>query len=369
MKRIDNLFDKICNIQNIELADDYARKNKHNWGIVKHDRNRRKENLKLLENLRNGTYKTSEYSVFTIYEPKERVIYRLPYYPDRITHWAIMNVLEPVWTKIFIEHTYSCIKGRGIHKCVKDVKKALKNPDTQYCLKLDIKKFYPSIKHDILKQIIRKKIKDKRLLRLLDEIIDSADGVPIGNYLSQFFANLYLTYFDHWLLEDVKVKYYFRYADDIVILSDSKEKLHKYCELIKQYLHDNLQLEIKSNYQVFPVDIRGIDFVGYKFFHNYTLLRKRTKQKILRQARRHKKIDPSYFGWLKYCNSKHLLQKLEKLTDIHISNFNGEKKGKSWMRNKSPKIIGIQNRSTYKLLDVIYKCKPYQVKYENTKKN
>lgn len=133
-----------------------------------------------------GTYVTSKYKTFKIYEPKERIIFSLPYYPDRIIHHAIMNILEPIWVNIFIDNTYSCIKGRGIHKLAKDLKGDLQKDreNTKYCLKLDITKFYPSIDHDILKKIIRKKIKDKLLLVLLDSIIDSAEGVPIGNYLS-----------------------------------------------------------------------------------------------------------------------------------------------------------------------------------------
>lgn len=130
--------------------------------------------------------------------------------------------------KQFISTTYSCIKGRGIHKCLKDLKCALcKHPnETTYCLKFDIKKFYPSINHRILKRIIRRKIKDKTLLKILDEIIDSANGVPIGNYLSQYFANLYLTPFDRYCKSTLKCKFYYRYADDIVILSNDKQWLH-----------------------------------------------------------------------------------------------------------------------------------------------
>lgn len=113
---------------------------------------------------------------------------------------------------------------------------------------MDIKKFYPSVNHDILKAIIRKKIKDDDLLWLLDEIIDSADGVPIGNYLSQFFANLYMAYFDHWVKEELKVKYYYRYADDIVLLSDSKDQLRNWLLAIKVYLTNMLKLKLKDNY-------------------------------------------------------------------------------------------------------------------------
>ena len=126
------------------------------WGILKHDKHCEKENLKLAETLRNLTYKTSKYSTFKIYEPKERLIFRLPYYPDRITHHAIMNIMEGIWKRVFIKNTYSSIRGRGIHKCANDLYKDLQNnvQKTRYCLKLDVRKFYPSIDHDILYSII-----------------------------------------------------------------------------------------------------------------------------------------------------------------------------------------------------------------------
>lgn len=109
MKRFNGLHEKICNIENIELADKKARKDKKSrWGIIKHDKRKDAENIKLKIDLDNLSYKTSEYSKFKIYEPKERVIFRLPYYPDRIAHHAIMNIMEPIWTKIFIKNTYSC---------------------------------------------------------------------------------------------------------------------------------------------------------------------------------------------------------------------------------------------------------------------
>lgn len=170
--------------------------------------------------------------------------------------------MEPIWTKIFIKQTYSCIKDRGIHNVAYDLKAALvKHPnETLYCLKMDVKKFYPSIDHDILCDIIKRKIKDKNLLILLIGIIYSADGVPIGNYLSQFFADL--AYFDHWVKEELKCKFYFRYADDIVILSSDKDFLRRVLIAIKMYLKEVLNLRLKSNYQIFPVDDRGVDFVG-----------------------------------------------------------------------------------------------------------
>jgi retron-type reverse transcriptase len=228
MKRINNLFEKICSVDNLILADEKARKGKlRSYGVKKHDKNRESNILRLHEILLNGKYRTSKYTSFTVYEPKEREIYRLSYFPDRIVHHAIMNILEPIWINIFTADVYNCIKGRGIHSCLKKLKTTLRTnkDETRYCLKMDIKKFYPSIDHDILKTIIRKKIKDKHLLELLDEIIDSAIGVPIGNYLSQYFSNLYLAYFDHWLKEEKNINYYYRYCDDIVILGNNKEEL------------------------------------------------------------------------------------------------------------------------------------------------
>lgn len=380
MKRIGNIFDKICDIQNIELADDYARRGKNKkYGILKHDKNRTKENLQLQKSLQQLTYNTSKYSTFTVYEPKKRLIYRLPYYPDRITHWAIMNILEPIWTNIFIKQSYSCVKDRGIHNLLKDLKKVLTKDKegTKYCLKLDIVKFYPSIDHDILKQIIRRKIKDKRLLILLDNIINSTSGVPIGNYLSQFFANLYLTYFDHWLKEEVKVKYYFRYADDIVILSDSKDKLRQIFILVKLYLKHVLNLNVKHNYQVFPVNKRGIDFVGYVFHHSYIILRKSIKYKIKRLLYLYyqhkisfKKLKlklTAYFGWLKYCNSKHFLQYLYDITSIYFSNWCGIESNISKFYNKYIKIIETVKYNKYFKIHFIYHNKSYSIKSQNKK--
>ncbi len=314
MKRIGNLYQKIYSIENIIIADNIARKGKLKQpGVIQHDKNRSENIQKLHLMLKNKTYKTSEYKTFTIYEPKERIISKLSYYPDRITHHAIMNVLEPVFVSTFTTNTYSCIKKRGIHAAANAVKLALKDKEaTQYCLKLDIKKFYPNIDHEILKQLLRRKFKDNDLLWLLDEIIDSTEGLPIGNYLSQYFANFYLSYFDHWLKEEKRVKYYFRYADDMVILADNKSYLHQLLAEIRTYMQDNLKLEIKHNYQIFQVDVRGIDFVGYVFRHTHILLRKSIKQNFARMIAKRKnyKSIASYKGWAYHCDSKNLLKKL-----------------------------------------------------------
>src|ERR1700741_3403495 len=228
MKRIGNIYPQIYSMENLQLADKKAMKGKSGqYGVQVHLTNQEQNIQQLHIILRDKTYTTSAYTTFKVFEPKERDVYRLPYFPDRITHHAIMNILEPIFVSVFTADTYSCIKGKGIHAASNALKEALKDVEnTQYCLKLDIKKFYPNVDHDILKQLLRRKFKDNDLLWLLDEIIDSADGVPIGNYLSQYFANYYLTGFDHWIKEVKKVKNYFRYADDLVILSSNKAYLH-----------------------------------------------------------------------------------------------------------------------------------------------
>lgn len=332
MKRVSGLYEKIADIENLRLADKKARKGKlRSYGVQKHDMNK-EENLQYLHNLLiKKRYKTSEYHVFKIYEPKEREIYQLPYFPDRIVHHAVMNILEPIWISLFISGTYSCIKGRGIHKAKLDIERALRDKDgTTYCLKLDIAKFYPTIDHDALKCIVRKKIKDKDLLALLDGIINSAEGVPIGNYLSQYFANLYLTYFDHWVKEKKGVQYYFRYADDIIIFHHEKEYLHKLRANIEEYLRDELSLSLKKQsdgkevkkYQIFPIGARGVDFLGYKFFHTHTFLRKSIKKNLCKKANKVNKLPLlgceyrrklcGNIGWAIHCNSKNLLNKIIK---------------------------------------------------------
>jgi RNA-directed DNA polymerase len=299
---------------NLRLADQKARRGKGwQYGVRIHDRNRKGNLQALRDMLLSKSYRTSEYTVFKVYEPKERDVYRLPYFPDRITHHAVMNVLEPLFVSIFTADSYSCIKGRGIHGAANAVKRALRDqPGTTYCLKLDIRKFYPSIDHTVLKNLVRRKIKDSDLLWLLDNIIDSADGLPIGNYLSQYLANFYLTYFDHWIKEQLGVKYYFRYADDLVILAPRKDYLHGLFGQIRAYLSERLKLQVKGNYQVFPVEARGIDFIGYRFFHTHVLLRKRIKRNFARMVRLNPTLPSiaSYLGWAKHCNSNHLVKTL-----------------------------------------------------------
>lgn len=313
MKRINNLYDGVISIDNLLRADSIARIGKSKQsGIRNFDLRFDKNIADIYRDLATNTYKTSEYTTRIIQERKERLISILPY-RDRIVHHAIMNVMEPIFVARFTADTYACIKGRGIHAASRALEKALSNPlKTTYFLQLDIKKFYPSVDHETLKQLIRKIIKDKELLNLLDGIIESSPGLPIGNYLSQYFANFYLCYFDHWIKEKKKVEYYFRYADDMVILHHDKSYLWRVLVGIKKYLKGNLKLEVKDNYRIAPVAAQGIDFVGYVHYHTHKLLRKSIKQAFARAIYKGKgqASIASYLGWAKHANCKHLIKKI-----------------------------------------------------------
>lgn len=319
MKRFGNLYERICSYENLETAFYRASDGKHKRPEVQEFASNLEVNLRQIEQeLKSHTYHTSEYIVFTKYEPKERIIYKLPF-RDRVVHWAIMLVVEPIWVANFTRDVYACVKGKGIHPCLKQLRRDMRDdPEgTACCLKLDVRKFYPSIDHEILKQVVRVKIKDPELLWLLDEIIDSADGVQIGNYLSQFFANLYLSELDHIIKEQLKVRYYYRYADDIVLLAGDKATLSGHLVFINHFLNCERALDIKRNYQIFPVESRGVDFVGYVTYHTHCLVRKRNKQNLCRKVSELRKQGltdeeirlkvASNLGFMQHCDSHNLL--------------------------------------------------------------
>ncbi len=261
---------------------------------------------KIRQMLIDKTYTTSEYHIFEIEDNgKHREIAELPYYPDRIIQWAIMQVLEEPLMKHFIPTTYAAMSGkkkwnkkfkkriseRGPHAALAKLQEYAEDKDnTRYCLKMDVKKFFPNIDKAILKSLLRRKFKDKDLLWLLDDIVDSYDkgnskGIPIGSFTSQYFGNFYLSYLDHWAKEQKRVKYYLRYMDDIVILSGDKEYLHRLRDEIAEYLASNLKLTIKENWQVFPSAVRGIDFVGYRYFGEFRIKPRADRDR--RRADRH----------------------------------------------------------------------------------
>ena len=330
MKRYGNLYAQICDINNLRLAAQNAASGKRRRSEVTAFFARLEENLEQLHReLTEKRYKTSPYDVFVKFEGKRREIYKLPF-RDRVVHWAIMQVLEPIWTPQFTADTHACIKGRGMHSLLRKLREDLRNdPEgTAYCLKLDIRKFYPSIDHEKMKAVVRRKIKDPEVLWLLDGISASAPGVPIGNYISQYFANLYLSELDHLLKEVAGVRYYYRYADDMVLLAGDKPTLHGWLVLINDWLNVERHVDLKGNYQVFPVESRGIDFVGYVTFHTHCLARKKNKQGLCRELAKLRKagvpeaeimlLTASRAGFMLHCDSKHLFKVLnmKKFSDL-----------------------------------------------------
>lgn len=329
MKRYGNIYEKICTMENLKLAHQHAREDKLFYKEVKMVDADPDKYLGMIHGmLVNESYEVSEYTVSIINDKgKERELAKLPYFPDRIIQWAIMLQIEEIFVKTFCSHTCASVRKRGIKEASRLTRKFLKDRErTKYCLKIDVSKFYPSINHDILKALLRKKFKDKKLLRLLDIIIDSypkEKGIPIGSYLSQFLANFYLTYFDHWLKEDKHIKMVVRFMDDMTIYGESKEELHNLMNEIHQYMNDKLDLKIKDNWQIFPTNVRGVDFVGYRFFYDFILLRKSTcksfkRKMIIIKHKLEKGViinekdwcsANSYAGWLKWCDSYRLFEK------------------------------------------------------------
>ena len=344
MKRIGRVWDKIISYENLLQAHMRAKQKKGYYKAVQRiNENPEKYLTKLHNILKNGEYKIrhEDYIHKTIMDKgKEREIMKLPYYPHRIVQWAIMLQIQDRFLKNFILDTYASIENRGLHFGVKRIKRALKDKiGTKYCLKLDMKKYYPSIDNKILFEIVKTKIKDEKLLNLIKIIIFSMGekGQPIGSLWSQWAGNLYLSKLDHYIKEELKSKYYFRYCDDIVILGNSKEELRKMLEKIRVKAEESLNLTIKENYQIFPTNVRGVDFLGYRFFGDYILLRKRVLKQMKGKLVKLREKDilsnsdnstiNSYKGWLKFCNSYRLMEKyLKPLHGKKYIDINGNKR-------------------------------------------
>lgn len=374
-----DLFNSICSMDNLYRAYQNAKSGKGWYKEVKQIEKRPFYYLAGLQYmLKNHLFKTSEYEIFILNEgKKKRDVYKLPFFPDRIAQWAILQVIEPFLVANMTADTYSAIPGKGIQPIVNDLrgyyktkrvdgkKKSVWVPsillsdeeNTRYCYKIDLHHYYQSINHEVLKQKFRKVFKDPELLWLLDEIVDSINtateedlielslsgeievdpntGIPIGNYMSQYSGNFYLSSFDHWVKEELHVKHYYRYMNDVVIFASSKEELHEIHRKVTAYTRDYLHLNIKGNYQIFPTKVRGVDFVGYRFFGEYTLLRKSTAINFKRKMRACRKkmennIPPtysewcsfnSYKGWLGNCDSYRLFKKYMEPLIEYMQNY------------------------------------------------
>lgn len=315
MKRYGHLYGQIYDIENLHVALRSASRGKEHIRSVRRVLGNPDLYLSQIQWMMvNEEFVNGPYHVFNVSERgKTRTIHSLPFFPDRILHHAIVQVCAPIWIRSMIRDTYASIPGRGIHDGVRRMQRIIPHCGGFYALKCDITKFYPSVNHDVLKGMIRAQIKDEKLLRLLDIIIDSAPGIPIGNYLSQYFGNIVLSPFDHWMKEERRLRYYFRYCDDFIAIHPSKEFLHQLRYEISQELA-SIDLLLKGNWQVFPVDIRGVDFLGYRSWPHKTKLRKTTlknfeqrlkcRRMTLNGALRLRNYIGTYRGWLKYCDNK-----------------------------------------------------------------
>lgn len=290
MKRYGNLYNQICDIDNIKRAIVCASK----------DKQKRISVIKVLDNidthaeiiqsmLVNKTYVPSPYNEKKIFDgarKKERIIKKPKFFPDQCIHWSLMLIIEPLLEKRMYKWSCSSIKGRGIHYAKNYVKGALKDKkNTRYAYQLDIRKFYSSVDNERLKIKLRDMFKDNNVLWLLDTIIDSDIGLPIGNYTSQWLANFYLNDFDMFVKHGLKIPYYVRYADDILMFSPNKRRLHEDRFKIEEYIA-NEKLEIKPNWQIFKTDSRPIDFIGFQFYRDYITLRDNLYLRIKRRAKR-----------------------------------------------------------------------------------
>ena len=250
----------------------------------------------LLEVLSNKTYKHGGYQVFYVTEPKLRKIEKSRYI-DRVIHrWLVDNFLEPYFVPSFINTSYACIKGRGMHKACLDVQKAMRSCKkvwgNYYILKMDISKYFENIDKRILLSVLEKKIFDKDVMWLIKEILYSQRkevGLEIGNYTSQLFANIYLNEVDQYVKKELGVKYYFRYMDDSVLMVSSKEEA-KYClEKIKNFLFFKLGLCLNKKTQIFKSK-QGINFCGYKINENRLKLRDKGKRKLKKKVKKLKSL-------------------------------------------------------------------------------
>jgi len=331
MKRHGGLFEKIVDPENIELAYQKARKGKNWQESVQRVENNKKEKLAALrQQLLDGSFTTSRYTVKIIHEPKEREIFILPFYPDRIMQHAIMNIVAPIWDGLFIFDSYACRKGKGQHagskRCMQFTRR------NAWVCQFDISKFYPSIPHDKLMEVIQRKIKDKRVLALFRDIISSIGGdrnVPIGNYTSQWFGNLYMNELDQYVKHRLHVRDYIRYCDDFLIFGNDKEELKRQADKVEAFVSMILGMKL-SKKSLYPT-AHGIDFLGYRHFPDGKILvRKATAKRIKKRlkvipwALKHGRITKeqaigklaSANGWLKHANAHNLRMaiRLDELT-------------------------------------------------------
>ena len=339
MKTFKQLFSHITPFENLLLAAEKAQKGKrYKNSVATFHFNLENNLLQLQEELNNQRYSPGAYRTFYIHDPKERMISAAPY-RDRVIHHALCNVIEPIFERSFIFDSYANRKGKGIHRGIERYQKYARR--YQYVLKCDIRKFFASIDHEILRQVLFRKIVCPRTRWLIDLIINNSNpqeehirwfpgddlftplerrrGLPIGNLTSQFWGNVYLNGFDHFVKEVLRVPGYIRYVDDFVLLSDSKQELQFWKEEITTFLARLRLLPHPSKTQIHQT-ADGIPFLGYRVFPNHRHVRKEKVRRYRRylfknlKLRQNGKLDPqtlenqlnAWLGHIRHGQSKRL---------------------------------------------------------------
>jgi RNA-directed DNA polymerase len=332
VKRHGNLWTEIITVENLFLAAHRAKKGKRfNPNILEFNYNLEPNIWQLHTELVTQTYQPGEYHTFEIEQPKYRLISAAPY-RDRVVHHAICNIIDPIFERTFIEHSYANRVGYGSHRAFKRCVALTRTH--QYILQCDIKKYFPSIDLEILKSLIRRKIKCRDTLWLIDKIIDNSNpqmtvtdffsgddlltpltrrkGLPLGNLTSQFFSNVYLNGLDHFIQENLKISTYLRYVDDFAIFSNDRSQLTDVCDLIDIYLA-KIRLKLHPvKTQIFKTSI-GVSFLGFRIFldrirvRSENIRRGRNRLKQLNLARLNGKISAERYqqsvqSWIAHLN-------------------------------------------------------------------
>jgi retron-type reverse transcriptase len=285
--------------------------------------------LRLHENLETKSYKHSEYVEFKISDPKPRIIHKATV-RDRLLHHALHRVLYPFFEGKFIADSYSCRVNKGSHAALNRFRKfsfkvSKNNTKTAWVLKCDIRKFFASIDHNILISVLKGSILDTNLIWVLSEVINSFNlgngkGLPLGNLTSQLFANIYMDKFDKFVKHVLKAKYYIRYADDFVFISNNKNALAELLPKIKKFLWEKLHLELHENKTLLKTVAFGVDFLGWVHFPDHRVLRTATKRRMFRNIvhrNGNKETMQSYLGLISHGNTSKLRQEIMKLVPLY----------------------------------------------------
>jgi len=332
MKTVNGIWQQVIDFDKLYAAYLRAAKGKRfSLESMKFKTNLEENLIQIQNELIWKMYKPLPLRVFTIYEPKERTI-SAPAFRDRVVHHSLVAAIEPAFERRFISDTYACRKGRGTHcsmlRMVEFTRRAKREWGDYWVLKCDVKKFFPSINHIILKNTIRRAISDKEVLHLIDTIIDSAGenglGIPIGALTSQLFANIFLDPLDHYVKETLSIKYYARYMDDFIVLGKSKEELREILQKITAFLANDRGLVLNHRTGIWP-GRHGIDFCGYRIWPTHTLPRKRTvqaaKKRLKSISKRYparesfeeaRKILVSFLGYIRFCSGAKITESVLK---------------------------------------------------------